>query len=238
MSTPCVSPEHCAAGRECLANRCEPLGADPVPANAARRSVEASGIAVVRSGSSAERAATPQLSSPPATVTFGGPPGRAEQLLLRFPDAWSGLNIESAFLLLSPAPGGAPSLEDVPVLVNVVADSWANGVLAESPSPERPSSRGWARAGLAMPLRVDVTEQVRAFAELPNSRASLLVRSSDTTEGGTTYMTGVEGHAPRLEVYGRTARPASPPSELRTGSKRRAEGARLGQTDRAKQAGQ
>jgi hypothetical protein len=200
MVTPCVSPEHCAAGRECLANRCEPIGADPVSAHAARRSVEASGVAVVRSGSSAPR------SSPPATVCFGGPPERAEELLLRFPDSWNGLSVDSAFLLLSPAPGGAPSLEDVPVLVSVVADSWANGVLEEAPAPERPSSHGWARTGLGGPLRVDVTEQVRAFAERPGSRATLLVRASTVTEASATYMTGIQGKAPRLEVYGHLVR--------------------------------
>lgn len=138
----------------------------------------------------------------PPTVTFGGPTAHDEQLLVRFPQAWSPLQVDAAFLLLEPAMDAAPTSADVAVEVALAGAEWDPGAVRRAPPRRAPSSRGWARTRPPSVLRVDVTELVRALAEQPKSDRGMIVRAEGEALRGATYLTGSSGGAPRLDVYG------------------------------------
>jgi hypothetical protein len=187
---------HCPSDRECLAHRCLPQGAEPIPPVSTRVVVGPTRSAVVR-GEGVGR-------DLPATVTFGGPGPLNEQLLLRFPEAWADLEVEAAFLELHPASEAEPSGSDVPVRVYLAAAAWSGGVVGQAPAHRAPESLGLARTGPPTPLRIDVTALIRA----PGNQGAhgLLLRSADTRARGATYLTGADGLGPRLDVYGRPSR--------------------------------
>lgn len=192
--SPCLSAATCPAREECLAHRCVPLGADPVPAGSQRRLVEASSVAVVG----------PTLSGAlPPTVTFGGPPAHDEQLLVSFPDTWSSLDVSAAFLLLEPAAEADPTATDVPVHVALAGGRWSPGAARQAPPEHSPSTRGLARTRPPSVLRVDVTSLVRALGEHPGLDHGFLLRGAKGARTGATYLTGSAGGTPRLDVYGR-----------------------------------
>jgi hypothetical protein len=200
---PCRSPEHCPQQSECLANRCVALGSDPVMAGTTRLVVEAAQVAVVREG--ARGAISRAL---PLTVTLGGPEQAEEQLLVRFPRSWAGLDIDTAFLLLAPATSADPTGSDVQVQVALAAGPWAPGTLNEPPPWRSPASAGIARTRPPNLLRVDVTGQLKVLQGQPASDHGLLVRAEGATgaagaspQRGATYLTGADGELPRLDVY-------------------------------------
>ena len=218
---PCGSPSQCGTGSECLAHRCVALGSDPVAAGSLRLVLDAEQVAVVH----AERHATG--TGLPSTVTFGGPPATSQELLLRFPRGWATLEIDSAFLLLEPAPDADPTGADVPVRVALAAAAWTPGSAPRAPGERGPHSSGLARTRPPSVLRVDVTAQLQALqaqagrrgrsgqgrseqcrseqggSEQGGSDYGLVVRAEGGTERGATYQTGAEGVLPRLDVYGR-----------------------------------
>jgi hypothetical protein len=191
---PCRSPEHCSESSECLAHRCVPLGAEPVTPGTRRLVVEAAAVAVARRGAASAAAL-------PATVTLGGPGAGAEQLLVRFPRSWAALEVENAFLLLSPAQSADPTGADVQVEVALASEPWAPGTL-EGPRPvQGPRSLGLARTRPPALLRIDVTAQLRELQAHPASDLGLVVAAEQATGHGATYVTGVAGELPRLDVY-------------------------------------
>src|SRR5690349_11959934 len=66
---PCRSPSVCPTGSECLAHRCEPIGAEPVARDSQRRVLEPVDIAVVHGDGS--------RGGLPPTVTLGGAQGQS-----------------------------------------------------------------------------------------------------------------------------------------------------------------
>lgn len=171
-----------------------PLGAEPVAQGTRRLVVEAAAVAVARPSA----ASRPAL---PATVTLGGPGSSDEQLLVRFPRSWASYELESAFLLLSPAPSAEPTGADVQVLVALASEPWSSGTLAEPPSVHGPKSAGLARTRPPALLRIDVTAQLKALKNEPASDRGLVVRAEHPAGRGATISTGTAGELPRLDVY-------------------------------------
>jgi hypothetical protein len=156
--------------------------------------LEPTRVAVVRSGA-------PGRGGLPARVTLGGPPARSEQLLVRFPEGWQGMEVETAFLLLEADPDAEPSAEDVSVDVALAAADWAPGSVSSAPATRSPVSAGVARTRPPSLLRVDVTAQVRELARQPRQDHGLVVRAAAPSTRGAVYQTGADGVAPRLDVY-------------------------------------
>lgn len=136
----------------------------------------------------------------PSVVSLGGP-DRGETLVARFPGAWRDLEVDAAFLLLSPAPGAEPSAEDVPIEVSLASFEWEALEGDRAAHGQGPSHRGLARTGSGGILRLDVTPQVRALGREPHG--SLLVRATSSTDRSAVYLTGANGGRPRLDMYGR-----------------------------------
>jgi len=151
-------------------------------------------LAVVRAG------ARPESALPP-TVTFGGPQHQNEQLLVAFASHWGAVEIDSAFLLLEPALDAEPSAGDVEIGVAVAAGDWRSGTAGELPPSHGPQGAGIGRTRLPAILRIDVTALVREIAKQPRSSHGLVVRATRPSERGAVYSTGIEGRAPRLDVY-------------------------------------
>jgi hypothetical protein len=191
---PCRSPGACPPGSECLADRCVPLGAEPVAPRTLRRVLDPVAVAVVR------REARRQRALPP-TVTLGGAAGQSEALLVRFPHPGSELEIDAAFLLLEPALDAEPSGDDVPIEVTRVSGGWSSGILGNAPSSHGPVSAGLGRTRPPTILRVDVTAQLRELAKQPHNEQGWLVRAPQPSLRGAIYSTGIDGVAPRLDIY-------------------------------------
>ncbi len=188
---PCGGGDRCPPGEECLANRCVPLGGDPVPPDSLRLVCPLTGSRVALQG----RLQTPL--SPQIHL------GRdVETAYFQFERRWQALSrIDAAFLVIDTPPPPALPLE-VEVWSIRPEDS-AGGFGARPPQAEPPNSRGVARAGV--PLRVDVTELVQHWHE--SGLGDGLAVSAAAPTGGlpsTALVLGTAGgQAPRLEVYGR-----------------------------------
>jgi hypothetical protein len=191
---PCRSSVACASGSECLANRCLSVGDEPVAAGSTRLLLEPLSVAVVR-----EAGAAGPL---PSSVSFGATTGRSEQLLVRFPDARSQLDVDAAFLLLQPMADADPTGSDIEVEVTRAAAPWASGTLQQAPPHAGPSSIGLARTRPPSVLRIDVTALIRASTPRGSSDHGLLVRALSSGVRAAAYSTGSDGDAPRLDVYG------------------------------------
>lgn len=171
-----------------------PLGAEPVAQGTRRLVVEAAAVAVARPGA----ASTPAL---PATVTLGGPGLSDEQLLVRFPRSWASLELDSAFLLLSPAPSAEPTGADVQVQVALASEPWSSGTLVAPPAVHGPRSLGLVRTRPPALLRIDVTAQLKALQSEAGSDRGLVLRAERRAGRGATMATGTAGELPRLDVY-------------------------------------
>jgi len=158
-------------------------------------------LAVVRAGAR-------QQSALPPTVTFGGPPHQNEQLLVDFADRWGPVDVDTAFLLLEPAVDAEPSANDVEIGVAVAVGEWASGTSGDLPSSHGPHGSGVGRTRPPAALRIDVTALVREIAKQPESAHGLLVRATRPSPRGAVYSTGIDGPAPRLDVYYRPRSPA------------------------------
>jgi hypothetical protein len=134
--------------------------------------------------------------------------------MVRFPSTWSALEVDAAFLLLHPAVNADPTGRDVQVTVALAGGTWSSGALHRAPPDRPPESPGLARTRPPTLLRIDVTAQLRALQKHVARDHGFVIRAQRETERGATYLTGADGAAPQLEVYGqpRTAsRRVSPP---------------------------
>jgi len=197
--TPCITPGTCPAGYECLANRCVPLGGEPVPENSERRVLRPSAMALV---SARDHRAADEL---PAAITFGSRTVGSVALYLRFdpmPDAAP--RLDTALLLLEPMAGTRPSAEEVLVEVWRVQDEWHTGSLhwVSQPRLALPRSRGLARSSPPSTLRIDVTDIVRYQTEHPRGNHGLALKADGDGPHGASFATGSgDGRGPRLELY-------------------------------------
>jgi hypothetical protein len=197
---PCVGAATCPAGQECLADRCVVAGGQPVPQGVERRVLRPVEMAVLsHSRSGAEL---------PTSVTFGCRAEGETLLLLRYAPTWAaGAGVESAFLLLYPLAGTGATLDDVPLDVWRIEESWTatRTTWLDRPSLGHPHSRGWARSAPPTTLRIDVTRFVRASTAPGRPNHGLAVVASAALPHGATFATGAGGgRTPELEVYLRT----------------------------------
>jgi hypothetical protein len=196
---PCTTPGTCGSGFECLANRCVPLGAEPVGQGTVRWVVAPARIAVVTSESwQYERTL-------PGAIRFGSAADGPAALYLRFDPVWTrAREIDSAFLLLEPMPGVPLSAEDIEVQAARVGGSWQPETLSwlRQPKLASPRSRALARAGPPSTLRIDVTDIIRYEHTHPRHNHGIAVKGPNGDGHGACFATGrTLGATPRLEIY-------------------------------------
>jgi hypothetical protein len=193
---PCQSADACSQGQECLANRCSPAGIAPVHPDARRLVLEPTELSVL----SADCEPGDAL---PGAIAFGRRAGSGTSLYMRFEPRWRGQHLQSAFLLLDPMPDTARTGRDIPVDAWRVREPWQRGMSPLRPAGlAPPRSSAIARAGPALPLRVDVTNIVRWLDEHPRSDHGVALAADGVDEHGASFATGATiGTGPRLELY-------------------------------------
>ncbi|HMJ12071.1 MAG TPA: hypothetical protein VK524_11690 [Polyangiaceae bacterium] len=200
---PCMSPGTCGSGYECLANRCVPLGSEPVAIETLRVVLTPSDIAVVTANGPRPAQGVPGV------VRFGSAQDGPTALFLRFaPVRARAQRIDRAFLLLEPMPGAAGGHDDVQVEALHVGSSWDDASLSWSRQPRvgLPKSPGLARSSPPSTLRIDVTELVRHQRERSHADVAIAVKAGGGSGAGAVFATGAtRGLGPRLELYVRRA---------------------------------
>jgi hypothetical protein len=189
---PCLGIESCPLNTECLAARCVASGADPVDPATRRRSAIPSRMALAEGDRRKDVG--------PSVVL--GAPGSGAALFLRFAPIWRGARIDSAFLILDPAPR-TQTREDIPLEVSRIHGSWET---SDEPrkrlSRALPSVRGIGRSFPETPIRIDVTTIIAYLAEHPDQDLGLAVAATREVPPGIAIATGLDGGSPpRLEVY-------------------------------------
>jgi hypothetical protein len=185
---PCAAPD-CGDGYECLANRCVAAGADPVAPGTERVVLLPVSFAVADGRANA--------SAP--TITLGND---RSMLLLGFDPAWKTEGrVRAAFLLLEPSPGTEPD-DDVRLAVWTLESPFTQEGIARGGRPNltSPHAEGVARSAPRGPVRIDVTDVVRALASQNDDGIAVI---ADGTRGrGITLLTGAgNGPGPRLDLY-------------------------------------
>ena len=196
---PCIGPNRCDPGHECLAHRCVPLGSEPVAENSQRLVAEVTELAVIASEGDFGGAL-------PGFVALGAERTGTLELLLKFEPIWrTGGRIDQAFLLLDPLPQSRSAAAQVDVEVWRIERPWSRADVTWMSQPKLgyPKASGLASSNGA-PLRIEVTQLVNYLREHPNQDYGVALRASAVHDTGVPYATGVAGgSAPRIEVYGR-----------------------------------
>jgi hypothetical protein len=197
--TPCTTPGVCGSGEECLANRCVPLGSEPVAPGSRRLLFRPHAIAVVSARGPA------QTDPLPNAVTFGGEKEGASALFLEFElRAHAIKSVDSAFLVLEPLPMSAPEPEQVEVDAWRIAEPWDRGSVTwlAQPSLAPPRARGVAQSSPLGVLRIDVSAIIRFWLRQPRQNRGLALKAPGGDGHGLSFATGAsDGNAPRLELY-------------------------------------
>lgn len=207
--TPCVSPGQCPSGEECLANRCAPLGGEPVASESTRLVAELAELAIVAEHFDFGVTLPQQL-------TVGAKRFGATIVLMRFEPVWRDFPaVSEAFLLIDTLPEGPSTTHDVDVELWRVDSDWSATDVSwqDQPTLSYPAARAIARSGPA-PLRMDVTEVVRYLKDHPRADHGLALRAPAGPGAGVSLASGIGGgHPPRLEIYHATGDTNSPPRD-------------------------
>lgn len=195
---PCSGTGACVEG-VCVAGRCRAEKAAPSKAGSARVVLVPRDLAVLTAKGDHDGAALPE------SVALGRADTGRAVLLLRFVSTWrEDADIESAYLVMD-AVEGAPLPETAPTAeIARILSPWSSATTTwgRQPSLGIPEPAGALRVLPSVPLRLDVTPSVRAWAkrERDDYGLALLVDGSDPN--GVLASTGLtKGLGPHLEVY-------------------------------------
>lgn len=197
--TPCTTPGVCASGDECLANRCVPLGSEPVALDSRRSVLTPHAIAVVS-------ARGPQQTDPmPNAVTFGSATEGASALFLEFEIGSHQIkSLDSAFLVLEPLPMSAPEPTQVEIDAWRIAERWDKDSVRwlAQPALAPPHSHGIAQSSPLSVFRIDVSAIIRFWLRQPLQNRGVALKAPGGDGHGMSFATGAsDGRAPRLELY-------------------------------------
>lgn len=186
---PCRTASGCSPTQECLANRCALMGSDPVNPTSERRVITPNRFAVSQASSELW----------PSSARLGGP--RAQRLFLDFDLEWESLgDVQSAFLLVYPAPGSADS-RPVHIRVDRLDSDWSASGVAKGSLPSLAGGGARAIAAGDHLVRVDVSHLLHGRLSHPTEFRGFSVSADEDASGGFVASTGVNGRSPRLELY-------------------------------------
>jgi hypothetical protein len=179
---PCVTPNSCSAGQECLANRCVAEGFDPVAPQTERLVLHPARLGV-----------SPGAHSIPTSASLGGPTSRQQSLFLDFelgalhtaassnpergtsaqhgtskhpitapnPPKGSKLTLEAAFLLLPPRDAAEPLAHPVELRARPLATTWDPAAVSEGRLPRGGQGTALGLAHGRALVRIDVTQLLK-----------------------------------------------------------------------------
>jgi hypothetical protein len=194
------SPGTCGAGRSCLVGRCHPNDVSPSPADTQRVLLSPKDLAVL-----ASRGTSGAGTDLPAVIALGREGEGNLVVLLRFAATWrDDSDVVSAFLLLDPLEGAVPPSSTIPVEIARILDPWSPSTVSWGRQPRLalPEAATVVRPQPPRPLRIDVTEMVRAWKQRRGDDHGIALLTAARDPFGSSYSTGVTGGiGPRLEVY-------------------------------------
>jgi len=197
-ASPCAGTGACPAG-VCVAGRCRAEGTPPAKSSSMRVVLVPRDLAVLTAHDDGDAASLPE------SVALGRSDTGRAVMLFRFVSTWrEDVDIESAYFVMdavegAPLPVTAPKVEIARIL-----SPWSSATTTwgRQPSLGLPEAVGALRVLPSLPLRLDVTPSVRAWArrERDDHGIALLIEGSDPN--GVTASTGLtKGLGPHLEVY-------------------------------------
>jgi hypothetical protein len=197
-ASPCSGTGACPAG-VCVAGRCRPEKEPPAKAGGSRVVLVPRDMVVLTASGSEEGGTLPE------TVALGRQSTGRAVVLLRFASTWrEDADIESAYFVMDTIEGAPPPLAPPVVEIARILSPWSSATTTWGRQPRLglPEAIGPLRVLPAVPFRLDVTPQVRAWAqhERDDHGLALLVDGSDPN--GVLASTGLtKGLGPHLEVY-------------------------------------
>jgi hypothetical protein len=187
----------CESGKSCVVGRCRAADETPAPADTRRVVLTPTDFAVI--------AASAAPSPPPDAVALGRAEGGTVALLLRFAASWrDDADVLSAYVVLDPVDAAPPALHSIVFESARILEPWQPGVVSwgRRPRLDLPKLAAVIRAIPGTPVRIDVTELVRAWASrrADDHGLALLVHGDDAV--GSAFALGIgRGAGPRLEAY-------------------------------------
>ncbi|MBK8251585.1 MAG: DNRLRE domain-containing protein [Polyangiaceae bacterium] len=194
----CTGTGVCTQGA-CVAGRCRENAALPAKPNSSRVVLIPRDLALVTASGDADATELPEA------VALGKKSTGRAVLLCRFVSTWrESAEIESAFFLMD-VMEGAPAPQEIPVVeVARILTPWTGATTSWGRQPRLGISEviGPLRAVAGQTLRLDVTPQVRAWANHASDDHGLAFVVDGTDENGVLASTGLtKGSGPHLEVY-------------------------------------
>jgi hypothetical protein len=194
---PCATAGACGEGRLCVAGTCRPKNEIPIETTGRRVQLLPDRWTVVTS-----KGPHPW---PGADVPLGREELGDVVLLLHFDSPLrESSRVVSAFLVLDPMPGLAPSTSPVPITIARITAPWTAQEASWSRLPELSGTEANLLASNwgGRALYLDVTKQVWRWREQRSDDHGLAVIAPPHDPVGASYSLGLAGgRGPRLEVY-------------------------------------
>ena len=216
-ASPCAGAGACVTGL-CVAGRCAAAETPPAGSKSTRVVLVPRDLALLTAGGGDEAAITTAdaagsqgdaspggLAVLPESVALGRADTGRTVMLLRFVSTWrEDADIESAYFVMdaiegAPLPVTPPSVEIARILT-----PWSSATTSWGRLPRLglPEPAGALRVLPSMPLRLDVTPAVRAWARRERDDHGLAVLVDGSDPNGVLASTGLtKGLGPHLEVY-------------------------------------
>jgi hypothetical protein len=197
-ASPCVGTSACAVG-VCVAGRCRTADTPPAKAGSTRVVLVPRDLAVLTAEGGEGGGALPE------TVALGRQSTGRAVMLLRFVSTWrEDADIESAYFLIDPIEGAPLPVTPPVVEIARILSPWSSATTTWGRQPRigLPEAIGPLRVLPSVPLRLDVTPQVRAWAQRERADHGLAVLVDGSDPNGVLASTGLtKGLGPHLEVY-------------------------------------
>jgi hypothetical protein len=194
----CSERSPCHDGHTCVLGRCRVDGTMPVSLKASRMVFEPEDVGFFAGNEGTAKAA---LGS---TIALGKR-DRQELLLLRFALSLpEDARLQRALLVLEPFADCVRRPGRVQIELAQVLSPWQSFEVEHNKLPKLsvPMRAPNTSATPPRPLRIDVTEIVRAWREEPGRYHGLALLAAGESDTGACYATGVSlGEGPRLDVY-------------------------------------
>lgn len=195
---PCTGTGACPAG-VCVAGRCRAADTPPAKAGSTRVVLVPRDLAILTASDGEGGGALPE------SVALGRQSTGRAVMLLRFVSSWrEDADIESAYFVIDAVEGAPPPVTPPIVEVARILGPWSGATTTWGRQPRLglPEAIGPLRVLPSVPLRLDVTPQVRAWAQRERDDHGIAVLVDGSDPNGVLASTGLtKGLGPHLEVY-------------------------------------
>lgn len=197
-ASPCSGTGACPEG-VCVAGRCRAKDAPPAKSGSTRVVLVPRDLAVLTAAGGDDGGTLPE------SVALGRQGTGRAVMLLRFVSTWrEDSDIESAYFVIEAVDGAPPPVTPPVIEIARILSPWSSATTTWGRQPRLglPEAIGALRVLPSATLRLDVTPQVRAWAQRERDDHGLAVLVDGSDPNGVLASTGLtKGLGPHLEVY-------------------------------------